>query len=178
MIADWLILMMTPDDYPVVIVSPLSSRRAARLAISIMQPARGLPTTAPLPREIAHVRSDLRPSRTRPWPRTWPCAAAPHTCAAAPHTCAAAWPEPWKALAHEARRQSNELRLGQDVVLLEEVHLHAAVLVGVASAEQVVAGAVVLRVADLGRDPKSRAPTRYVGGASRRGRPADTLHRG
>jgi hypothetical protein len=88
-----------------------------------MQPARGLPASAPLRREIARVRSDLRPSRTRPRPRT----------------CAAAWPEPWKALAHGAHRQSDELRLGLDVVLLVEVHLHAAVLVGVASAAQVVA---------------------------------------
>jgi hypothetical protein len=49
-----------------------------------------------LQREIAHVRSYLRPSRTCPWPRT----------------CAAACPEPCKALAHGARRQSDELRLG------------------------------------------------------------------
>jgi hypothetical protein len=115
-----------------------------------------------LRREIAHVRSNLRPSRTRPWPRT----------------CAAAWPEPWKALAHRVRRQSDKPSLGLDVVLLVQVHLHAAVLVGAASAEQVVAGVVALRVAGLGRDPKPRNPTRYVGGASRRGRPVDTPHRG
>jgi hypothetical protein len=32
----------------------------------VMQPARGLPASAPLQREIAHVRSDLRPSGRAP----------------------------------------------------------------------------------------------------------------
>jgi hypothetical protein len=50
---------------------------------------------------------------------------------------------------HGARRQSDELRLGLDVVLLVEVHLHAAVLIGDASVAQVVAGVVVLRAAGL-----------------------------
>jgi hypothetical protein len=117
-----------------------------------MQPARSLPASAPLRRDIAHVRSDLRPSRTRPWPRT----------------CAAAWPEPWKALAHRARSSPSKRRAPRwpRCSAAVEVHLHAAVLVGVASAAQVVAGVVILRLraAGLGRDPKPRAPTRYVGG--------------
>jgi hypothetical protein len=74
-------------------------------------------------------------------------------------------------LAAKATSSALASALGLDVVLLVELHLHAAVLVGVASAEQVVAGVVALRVAGLGRDAKSGAPTRYVGGESRRGRP-------
>jgi hypothetical protein len=124
-----------------------------------MQPARGLPASAPLQREIAHVRSDLRPSRTRP---SWL------------PTCAAAWPEPRNALAHGARRQSDELRLGLDVAMLVEVHLHAAVLVGVASAAQVVAGVVVLRELPASDGIPNSEPSPGMSGASRRDRPVDT----
>jgi hypothetical protein len=71
----------------------------------------------PRARPSCHSQTDLRlrPSRTRPWPRT----------------CAAAWSENWKALAHRARRQRGEPRHGLVlyVVLLVEVHIHAAVLV-------------------------------------------------